>query len=114
MNKKIQKFLNLFGGEDNITKVDYSDNHLYVTCNVNKVDLENLRKFKGVEDVNLTDKCEVTFKNSALEHYDKFEVLPKSKAFPLSMFSIFTLSPLNQYAICIFLFCKSHYSIFYK
>ncbi len=79
MNKKIQKFLNLFGGEDNITKVDYSDNHLYVTCNVNKVDLENLRKFKGVVDVNLTDKCDVTFKGDALEHYDKFEVLAKSK-----------------------------------
>ncbi|MBQ4344142.1 MAG: MFS transporter [Erysipelotrichaceae bacterium] len=85
MNKKIKKFLNLFGGEENITKVDYSENHLYVSCNVNKVDLEGLKKNKAVVDVNLTDKCEVTFKGNALEHYDKFEVLGKEKlAKPLS------------------------------
>ena len=85
MNKKTKKFLDLFGGEDNITKVDYSDNHLYVTCNVNKVELEKLRKLKGVVDVILTDKCEVTFKGDALEQYDKFDCLDKKKlAKPLS------------------------------
>ena len=85
MNKKTQKFLNLFGGESNITKVDYKENQLFVYCNVNKVELEKLRKMKGVEDINLTDKCEVTFKGDALDYYDKFEGIDKKKLMkPLS------------------------------
>ncbi len=85
MNKKTQKFLNLFGGESNITKVDYKENQLFVYCNVNKVELEKLRKMKGVEDINLTDKCEVTFTGDALDYYDKFEGIDKKKLMkPLS------------------------------
>ena len=78
MNKKVLKFLNLFGGKDNISKVDYEENSLYVTCKeLNKVDKDALKVLKGVVDVKVSDCLEVVFKGNALEQYDKFEGLGK-------------------------------------
>ena len=80
MNKKVLKFLNLFGGQDNISKVDYEENLLYVTClDYNKVDTKALKAIKGVVDAKVEDCLKVEFKNNALEQYDKFECLDKSK-----------------------------------